>query len=123
MISPSALIIAGSDSGAGAGMQADLKTFTAHKIYAATVITAITAQNTLGVDEVLNIPLSSIEAQLKSVSKDLKISLIKIGMLSNKNIIDLISNCLEKYFPNIPVILDPVMVAKRRAFIIKYRRN
>ena len=63
-------------------------------------------------DEVFNIPLSSIEAQLKSVSKDLKISLIKIGMLSNKNIIDLISNCLEKYFPNIPVILDPVMVAK-----------
>ena len=112
MISPSALIIAGSDSGAGAGMQADLKTFTAYKIYAATVITAITAQNTLGVDEVFNIPLSSIEAQLKSVSKDLKISLIKIGMLSNKNIIDLISNCLEKYFPNIPVILDPVMVAK-----------
>ena len=107
MISPSALIIAGSDSGAGAGMQADLKTFSAHKIYAATVITAITAQNTLGVDEVLNIPLSSIEAQLKSVSKDLKISLIKIGMLSNKNIIDLISNCLEKYFPNISAILDP----------------
>ena len=49
---------------------------------------------------------------LSLVSKDLKISLIKIGMLSNKNIIDLISNCLEKYFPNIPVILDPVMVAK-----------
>ena len=106
------LIIAGSDSGAGAGVQADLKTFTAHKIYAATTITAITAQNTLGVDEVMNIPTNMIEAQMKSLSKDLNISIIKIGMLSNTKTIEVISFCLTKYFENIPVVLDPVMVAK-----------
>ena len=106
------LIIAGSDSGAGAGVQADLKTFTAHKIYAATTITAITAQNTLGVDEVMDIPTNMIEAQMKSLSKDLNISIIKIGMLSNTKTIEVISSCLTKYFENIPVVLDPVMVAK-----------
>ena len=83
MIKPSSLIIAGSDSGAGAGMQADLKTFSAHKIYAATVITAITAQNTIGVDEVMDIPTKMIEAQLKAINDDFNISIIKIGMLSN----------------------------------------
>ena len=72
-------------------MQADLKTFTAHKVYSATTITAITAQNTLGVDEVMNIPKNMIEAQMKSVSKDFNISIIKIGMLSNTNIIEVIS--------------------------------
>ena len=112
MIKPSSLIIAGSDSGAGAGLQADLKTFSAHKIYAATVVTPITAQNTLGVDKVMNIPAKMIEAQLKSISNDLNISIIKIGMLSKSNIIEIISFCLKKYFSEIPVILDPVMVAK-----------
>jgi len=112
MIIPSSLIIAGSDSGGGAGIQADLKTFTAHKIYASTVITAITAQNTKGVEKVMNLPLDIIEAQMKSISSDLNVTIIKIGMLSNKEIIDLISFCLKKYFPEIPVILDPVMVAK-----------
>ena len=112
MIKSSALIIAGSDSGAGAGIQADLKTFSAHKVYATTAVTAITAQNTLGVQKVVNISTSMIEAQLKSISKDFNTSIIKIGMLSNSNIIEVISFCLKKYFLEIPVILDPVMVAK-----------
>lgn len=112
MIKPSALIIAGSDSGAGAGLQADLKTFSAHKIYAATVVTAITAQNTIGVDKVLDVSTKMIEAQMKSLNKDLKISIIKIGMLSRSETIDIVSFCLKKYFSEVPVILDPVMVAK-----------
>ena len=112
MVKNSSLIIAGSDSSAGAGLQADIKTFSAHKVYAATVITAITAQNTLGVSKVMNIPISMIEAQLKSISNDLNTTIIKIGMLSNSKIIDVVSFCLKKYFNQIPVILDPVMVAK-----------
>ena len=112
MIKPSSLIIAGSDSGAGAGMQADLKTFSAHKIYAATVITAITAQNTIGVDEVMDIPTKMIEAQLKSINDDFNISIIKIGMLSRIETIEVISYCIKKYFSKIPIVLDPVMVAK-----------
>ena len=112
MIKPSCLIIAGSDSGAGAGLQADLKTCSAHNVYASTVVTAITAQNTIGVDEVMNVPSSIIESQIKTISRDLKTSIIKIGMLSNSNIIEIVSFCLRKYFIEIPVILDPVMVAK-----------
>ena len=112
MINPSCLIIAGSDSGAGAGLQADLKTFSAHNIYASTVITAITAQNTLGVYEVMDVPALMIESQLKTISKDFKTTIIKIGMLSNNETIEIISYCLNKYFSEIPVILDPVMVAK-----------
>ena len=72
MINPSCLIIAGSDSGAGAGTASRLKTCSAHNVYAATVITAITAQNTIGVNEVMDIPSSMIEAQLKAVSEDFK---------------------------------------------------
>ena len=109
---PSCLIIAGSDSSSGAGIQADLKTCSAHNVYAATVITAITAQNTIGVNEVMNITSAMVESQLKTISKDLKISIIKIGMLSNSQIIETISFCLKKYFLDIPIILDPVMVAK-----------
>ncbi len=106
------LIIAGSDSGAGAGIQADLKTFTVHKVYAATVLTALTAQNTLGVDKVYNIPTNFIESQIKTIVNDFNISFIKIGMLSNLEIIKKIDYCLSKYLKNVPIILDPVMVAK-----------
>ena len=112
MRNPSCLIIAGSDSSSGAGLQADLKTCSAHNVYAATVITAITAQNTIGVNEVMNVTSSMIESQLKTISEDLKVSIIKIGMLSNSQIIETVSFCLKKYFLDIPVILDPVMVAK-----------
>ena len=111
-INPSCLIIAGSDSGAGAGLQADLKTCSAHNVYASTVVTAITAQNTIGVNDVMNVPSKIIESQIRTLSKDLKVSIIKIGMLSDNKIIETVSFCLKKYFPEIPVILDPVMVAK-----------
>ena len=108
----SVLLIAGSDSSSGAGIQADLKTLTFFKVYAATVFTALTAQNTKGVNKVFNIPTTFIEEQIKAIAQDLDISYIKIGMLSNKNIIKVINNSLEKYFPTIPIVLDPVMIAK-----------
>ena len=108
----SVLLIAGSDSSAGAGIQADIKTLTFFKVYAATIFTALTAQNTKGVNKVLNIPINFIEEQIKAIAQDLDISYIKIGMLSNKNIIKVINNSLDKYFPSVPIILDPVMIAK-----------
>ena len=106
------LLIAGSDSSAGAGIQADIKTLTFFKVYAATVFTALTAQNTKGVNKVFNIPLSFIKEQIKAIAQDLDIAYIKIGMLSNKNIIKVINDSLEKYFPSVPIVLDPVMIAK-----------
>ena len=108
----SSLIIAGSDSGSGAGIQGDIKTFSFHGVYALTAITALTAQNTLGVEHVLNIPASFVEKQIKTIVKDFKIKFIKIGMISNIEIINIIDFCLKKYLKDIPVILDPVMFAK-----------
>ena len=108
----SVLLIAGSDSSAGAGIQADIKTLTYFKVYAATVFTALTAQNTKGVNKVFNIPIPFIKEQIKAIAQDLDISYIKIGMLSNKNIIKVINNSLDKYFPSVPIVLDPVMIAK-----------
>lgn len=102
------LTIAGSDSSGGAGIQADLKTFSALSCYGMTVITAITAQNTCGVQEVLTLPTNIIIEQLKSIFSDIKVDAIKIGMLANSEIITAIAENLPK---NIPIILDPVMVA------------
>ena len=81
-------------------------------MYAATVFTALTAQNTIGVSKVFNIPIHFIESQIKAIAEDLNISYIKIGMLSNKKIIKVINDSLEKYFPLVPIVLDPVMIAK-----------
>ena len=108
----SVLLIAGSDSSAGAGIQADIKTFSFFKVYAATIFTALTAQNTKGVNKILNVPCNFIEEQIKCIAEDLNIAFIKIGMLSNIKIIKTVNNCLEKYFSKVPIILDPVMVAK-----------
>ena len=107
----SALTIAGSDSGGGAGIQADLKTFFAHGVYGTSVITAVTAQNTTGVYGVLEIDPSFVELQIKTVLKDIDIKSIKIGMLSSSKIIEHVANALKNK-NDIPIILDPVMVAK-----------
>ena len=104
--------IAGSDSGGGAGIQGDIKTITALGGFATTAITAITAQNTLGVNSILNIPIEMIEDQILAVLDDIGTDAIKIGMLSNKKTIYCISNLLSKINKNIPIVLDPVMVAK-----------
>lgn len=104
------LTIAGSDSSGGAGIQADLKTFTAHKKYGMSVITAITAQNTMSVDYIEEISKEGVEAQLESVFNDIVPDSIKIGMVSNSEIIKSISEKLKK-FSGKNIVLDPVMVS------------
>ncbi|MDM5249761.1 MULTISPECIES: bifunctional hydroxymethylpyrimidine kinase/phosphomethylpyrimidine kinase [unclassified Lysinibacillus] len=102
--------IAGSDSGGGAGIQADLKTFQELKVFGTSVITALTAQNTLGVSDVLPIEVSFVEKQLKALIEDFSISAIKTGMLFSSEIIQSIAHILAEV--NIPLIVDPVMIAK-----------
>lgn len=104
------LTIAGSDSGGGAGIQADLKTFAAFGTYGLSVITAVTAQNTTGVIGVEVLPPSMIEKQLDAVFEDIRIDAVKIGMVANQESIHVIANKLRQYQPKI-VILDPVMVS------------
>ncbi len=105
-----ALTIAGSDSSGGAGIEADLKTFSALGVYGATAITALTAQNTQGVDAVQVTPPAFLLAALRAVARDLKVDAIKIGMLARRDIIEAVAEGLSD-FPGVPVVLDPVMVA------------
>jgi hydroxymethylpyrimidine/phosphomethylpyrimidine kinase len=106
-----ALTIAGSDSGGGAGIQADLKTFAAHGVYGTSALTAITAQNTRGVQAVHALSPAIVEAQIRSVVEDLPPAATKIGMLANEGIIQVVAEALTRY--HLPrVVLDPVMVAK-----------
>ena len=105
------LIIAGSDSSGGAGIQADIKTVTALGSYAMTAVTAITAQNTTGVNSVVPIPPKEIEKQILFTSKDIKPDAIKIGMLHSSDVINSVIKSLRKVKTK-KIILDPVMVAK-----------
>ncbi len=105
------LIIAGSDSGGGAGIQADIKTASAHKIYSSCVITCLTAQNTQKVAAIHNPTIDFLEKQLEAVFADIKFDSIKIGMLGSQEIIKAINKILKEKAKNIPIILDPVMVA------------
>lgn len=106
---PTALTIAGSDSGGCAGIQADLKTFSALGVFGASVITAITAQNTREVRGVEVLPLDLVELQLRAVMEDMQVDAVKTGMLPSADIIDVVMRVLAHY--NIPVVVDPVMVA------------
>lgn len=106
---PVVLSIAGSDSSGGAGIQADLKTFSALGVYGATAITAITAQNTVGVNSQLAISPEMVYNQIVAVVEDIAPSVIKIGMLANKEVAIIVADALSRY--NIPTILDPVMVS------------
>ena len=105
---PKILIIAGSDSGGGAGIQADIKTTTFFKGYAMTVVTAITAQNTIGVQSIYPLPKQIVIDQINSINNDLPPDVIKIGMLADEEIIEYISMNISNH----KIILDPVMVAK-----------
>jgi len=105
-----ALTIAGSDSSGGAGIQADLKTFSALGVYGASAITALTAQNTRGVEAVHIVPPAFVLAQIGAVARDLKVGAIKIGMLATSAVIEAVAEGL-KDFAGVPVVLDPVMVA------------
>lgn len=108
---PIAMTIAGSDSGGGAGIQADLKTFSALGVYGASTLTALTAQNTCTVSAIHEVPADFVIQQLLAVLTDLNVGAIKIGMLASVPIIEAIGTVLKQH-PSIPVVLDPVMVAK-----------
>jgi len=106
---PIVLTIAGSDSGGGAGIQADIKAISATGSYACSAITAITAQNTLGVSGIFPIPLEHVEKQLDAVFSDLNIVAVKVGMLADSDIIRLVVKKLKQYQPQF-IVIDPVMV-------------
>src|SRR5687768_18298889 len=103
-MTPIALTIAGSDSSGGAGIQADLKTFAALYVYGASVLTAITAQNTRGVRGVHAIPPEFVREQMRAIADDLAVGAIKIGMLANRAVIEAVAAGLGD-FPGVPVIL------------------
>lgn len=107
---PVALTIAGSDSGGGAGIQADLKTFAALGVYGCSAIASLTAQNTLGVQGVLPVAPEFVQQQIESVLNDIHVGAIKTGMLASADIIRAVAQSLTRY-PQIPLVLDPVMVS------------
>ena len=105
-----ALTIAGSDSGGGAGIQADLKTFSAMGVYGASVVTALTAQNTKGVSAIHDVPAAFVAAQMDAVFSDLDVGAVKIGMVSQRAVIEAIAAGLERWRQD-KVVVDPVMIA------------
>ena len=104
-----ALSIAGSDSGAGAGIQADLKTFSVLGVYGCTAITAITAQNTKRVDDIVELPAPLVEKQIRSVKIDMPPNAIKVGMVYSTPIIDVVYDSLKRC--KVPIVLDPIFFA------------
>jgi len=105
------LVIAGSDSGGGAGIQADIKAITAMGGFAATAVTAITVQNTLGVTAIHPVPLDVLRGQIDAVLDDIGADVIKTGMLGNADVVTLVADRLQACEPPVPLVLDPVMVA------------
>jgi hydroxymethylpyrimidine/phosphomethylpyrimidine kinase len=119
MPTPRVLSIAGSDSGGGAGIQADLKAFAACGAHGLTAITAITAQNTVAVTAVHHIPGELIVAQVRAVVQDIGVDAVKIGMLGRTETIEAVAEALELLDPDIPVVLDPVMVSESGAQLLE----
>jgi hydroxymethylpyrimidine/phosphomethylpyrimidine kinase len=113
------LSIAGSDSGGGAGIQADLKAFAACGVHGMTAITAITAQNTVGVSAVEAISPAVIVAQVKAVAEDIGVDAVKIGMLGTVATIEAVAASLDLLAPGTPVVLDPVMVSESGAELLE----
>lgn len=115
---PVALTIAGSDSGGGAGIQADLKTFAALGVHGTSALTAITAQNTLGVADIMELPPALVAAQIEAVMLDIGAQAAKTGMLSSAEIIEVVANAIARF--NITnLVVDPVMVAKGGARLLR----
>jgi hydroxymethylpyrimidine/phosphomethylpyrimidine kinase len=112
------LSIAGSDSGGGAGIQADLKAFAACGVHGMTAITAITAQNTVGVTAVHPVPPDVIIAQVRQVADDIGVDAVKIGMLGDRPTIEAVATALSHLPDDTPVVLDPVMVAESGAVLL-----
>jgi hydroxymethylpyrimidine/phosphomethylpyrimidine kinase len=113
-----ALTVAGSDSGGGAGIQADIKTFSACNVYGASVITAVTAQNLEGVRAIQAIRPAMVEAQLRAVLEGYPVRAIKTGMLFNRGIIEVVAVVLKEH-PGIPLVVDPVFAATSGSRLIK----
>jgi hydroxymethylpyrimidine/phosphomethylpyrimidine kinase len=111
------LTIAGSDSGGGAGIQADLKTISARGVFGMSAITALTAQNTLGVQGVYEIDASFVESQINSVMKDIGADIWKTGMLANQKIVESVAKCAKVY--KVPIVVDPVMFARGGDLLLK----
>ena len=107
---PIVLTIAGSDSGGGAGVQADIKAISAARAYSASVITAVTAQNTRGVTAVHEVPADVVAAQIDAVLSDLNVNVVKLGMLFSVPIIETIADRLSAF--DGPIVVDPVMIRK-----------
>jgi len=112
------LAVAGSDSGGGAGIQADIKTVTALGGFAATAVTALTAQNTLGVFAVFSIPPAFILRQMEVVLGDIGADCIKTGMLGDAEVVRAVTEGLDRFASGVPVVVDPVMVAKGGAALL-----
>ena len=114
---PRALTIAGSDSGGGAGIQADLKTFAALGVHGMSALTSITAQNTVTVTAIQDVDPAIVRAQIEAVVKDIGVDAAKTGMLHTSEIIEVVAEEIEKY--GLPVVVDPVMIAKSGAALLK----
>src|SRR3954468_17078556 len=113
------LTIAGSDSGGGAGIQADLKTFQELNVFGMSAVTAVTAQNTLGVQGVHPIPAEFVSSQIDSVAQDLGVNAMKTGMLFSTEIIEVVSEKIKQYDWK-KVVVDPVMIAKGGASLLQH---
>lgn len=116
---PRVLSIAGSDSGGGAGIQADLKAIASCGAHGMTAITAITAQNTIGVTAVLNVPPDIIRAQVEAVVSDIGVDAVKLGMLGNVETVDAVADALALIDTSVPVVIDPVMVSESGAVLLQ----
>ena len=115
---PRVLVVAGSDSGGGAGIQADITTLTMLGGFATTAITALTAQNTMGVEDVLPVEASFVAAQMRAVLTDIGADAIKTGMLGSARVVETVAGMCESLAFGVPVIVDPVMVAKGGARLL-----
>jgi hydroxymethylpyrimidine/phosphomethylpyrimidine kinase len=115
---PVALTIAGSDSGGGAGIQADLKTFEAFGVWGTTAVTGVTAQNTLGVQDALVLPARLVEAQIESVAIDLGVTAAKTGMLGNAAVIRAVASAVST-FQISPLVVDPVLVTSHGEMLLE----
>jgi hydroxymethylpyrimidine/phosphomethylpyrimidine kinase len=115
---PAALTIAGSDSGGGAGIQADLRTFAFHRVHGTSVLTCVTAQNTVGVTRVDALPPDAVMAQLDAITSDIAVQGVKTGMLLNQAIIQAVAQGLGCLPPSTLVVVDPVMVSRSGAQLI-----
>ncbi len=115
---PAALTIAGSDSGGGAGIQADLRTFAFHCIHGTSALTCVTAQNTLGVTRVDALSPEAVIAQIEAITSDIAVQGVKTGMLLNQGIIQVVAEALDALPHRIPLVVDPVMVSRTGAQLI-----